>query len=75
LFDPAMTREAAPTARRGWLPGCSEAAIRTCLTEKAPIGTVLRQATGLVESPLRLIGPDRAEPDFGTLSRRPNALK
>jgi hypothetical protein len=33
-FDPAMTREAAPTGRRGRQPDDSDAAIQTCLTMK-----------------------------------------
>lgn len=42
---------------------------------KVPLGMALRQATGLAESLLRLIGLDRAVPDFSTLSRRRKTLK
>ena len=34
----------------------------------------LRQTTGFVQSLLRLVGLDRAVPDFGTLSRRQKTL-
>jgi hypothetical protein len=82
-----MTWEATPTGKRGRQPDCRDAAIRTCLTMKVPFGMVdgvapwvratmsTRQATGFVESLLRLIGPDRAVPDFSTLSRRQKTLK
>jgi Transposase DDE domain len=30
-FDPAMTWDAAPTGKRGRQPGCSDAAMQTCL--------------------------------------------
>ncbi len=42
---------------------------------KVLFGMALRQTTGFVESLLRLIGPDRAVPDFSTLSRRQKTLK
>ncbi len=37
-------------------------------------GMALRQTTGFVKSPLRLVGLDWAVPDFSTLSRRHKAL-
>ena len=74
-FDPAMTWEAAPIGKRGRQPADSDAAIRTCLTMKVLFGMALRQTTGFVESLLRLIGLDRAVPDFSTLSRRQKTLK
>ena len=74
-FDPAMTWDAAPTGKRGRQPDDSDAAIQTCLTMKVLFGMALRQTTGFVESLLRLIGPDRAVPDFSTLSRRHKTLK
>ncbi len=64
-FDPAMTWEAAPTVNRGRQPDYSDAPILTCLTMKVPFGSALRQSAGFVESLLRLLGPDRAVPDFG----------
>ena len=70
-FDPAMTWDAAPTGKRDY----SDAAIQTCLTMKVLFGMALRQATGFVESLVRLIGLDRAVPDFSTLSRRQKTLK
>lgn len=45
------------------------------LTINVLFGMALRQTTGFVESLLRLIGPDRAVPDFSTLSRRQKNLK
>jgi hypothetical protein len=33
-FDPAMTRKAGPTGKRGRQCDCSDAAIRTCLAMK-----------------------------------------
>jgi len=42
---------------------------------KVLFGMALRQATGFVESLLRLIGLDWAVPDFSTLSRRQKTLK
>ncbi|MCA3538113.1 MAG: IS5 family transposase, partial [Rhodobacter sp.] len=73
--DPEMTRGGDPTGKRGRTPGCSDGAIRTCLTMKVLFGMALRQTTGFVESLLRLIGRDWALPDFSTLSRRQKTLK
>jgi len=42
---------------------------------KVLFGMALRQTTEFVESLLRLIGLDRAVPDFSTLSRRQKTLK
>ncbi|QPM91972.1 IS5 family transposase ISPko1 [Pseudooceanicola algae] len=64
-----MTWVAAPTGRRGHQPTYSDAAIQTCLAMKVLFGMALRQATGGVESPLRLVGLYWAAPDLGTLSR------
>ncbi len=74
-FDPSMTWEAAPTGKRGRQHAYSDAAIQTCLTMKVLFGMALRQTTGFVESLLRLIGQDRAVPDFSTLSRLQKTLK
>jgi hypothetical protein len=74
-FDPTMIWGAAPTGKRGRQPAYSDAAIQTCLTMKVLFGMALRQTTGFVESLLRLIGLDRAVPDFSTLSRRQKTLK
>jgi Transposase DDE domain len=69
-FDPAMTREAAPTGKRGRQPAYDDAAIQICLTMKVLFAIALRQTIGFVESLLRLIGLDWTVPDFSTLSRR-----
>lgn len=45
-----------PTGRRGRKPDYSDVAIQTCLTLKVLFGMTLRQATGFVESLLRLRG-------------------
>jgi hypothetical protein len=55
-FDPAMTWEAVPTSKCGRQPDYSDAAIQTCLTMKVQFGMALRQATGFIESLLRLMG-------------------
>ena len=52
-FDPELTREAAPTGRRGRQQTCSDAAIQTCRTVKVLFGMALRQTTGFVENLLR----------------------
>ncbi len=63
-----------PTGKRGRQPQFSDAAIQSCLTLKVLFGLALRQATGFVESLLRLVGLDWAVPDFSTLSRRQKTL-
>lgn len=63
------------TGKRGRQPDYSDAAIQTCLPMKVLFGMALRQTTGFVESLLRLIGLDWAEPDLSTLSRRQKTLK
>ena len=70
-----MTREAAPTGKRGRQPDHMDAAIQTCLTIKVLFGMALRQTTGFVESLPGLIGLDWAVPDFSRLSRRQTPLK
>ena len=52
----------------------SDAAIQACLTLKVLFGLPLRQATGFVESLLKLVGLDWSVPDFSTLCRRQRAL-
>ena len=73
-FDPEMIWEAAPTGRRGRQHTYSDAAIQTCLSLKVLFGMALRQATGFVESLLRLVDLDWTVPDFSTLSRRQKTL-
>ena len=73
-FDPEMSWEAVPTGSRGRQQSYSDAAIQTCLSMKALFGMAVRQATGLVESLLRLIGLDWTVLDFSTLSRRQKTL-
>ncbi|AUR05779.1 transposase (plasmid) [Phaeobacter inhibens] len=55
-FDPEMSWDAAPTGRRGRQQTYSDAAIQTCLSMKVLFGMALLQATGFVESLLRLVG-------------------
>jgi hypothetical protein len=72
--DPQMGWEATPSGRRGRQQLFSDAAIQTCLTLKVLFGMALRQATGFVESLLRLMGLDWRVPDFSTLCRRQKSL-
>ena len=72
--DPQMGWEATPSGRRGRQQLFSDAAIQTCLTMKVLFGMALRQATGFVESLLRLMGLDWRVPDFSTLCRRQKSL-
>ena len=74
-LDKDMDWLAPATGRRGRQPTFSDAAIQFCLTIKCLFGLALRQATGMVESMLRLAGLDWAVPDFSTLSRRQKDLQ
>jgi len=73
-FNPEVTWKAAPTGKRGRQPRYSDAAIQACLTLKVLFGMPLRQATGFVESLLKLIDLDWEVPDFSTLCRRQKRL-
>ncbi len=73
-FDPGMSWDAVPTGRHGRQQTCSDTAIQTCLTMKVLFGMALRQATGFVESLLRLVALDWTVPDVSTLSRRQKTL-
>ncbi|BAQ71369.1 transposase, IS4 [Rhodovulum sulfidophilum] len=55
-FDSEMVWTPPPTGKSGRQPDFSDAAIQTCLTMKVLFGMALRQATGFVESLLRLVG-------------------
>jgi hypothetical protein len=74
-LDKGMNWLAPATGKRGRQPTFSDAAIQFCLTIKCLFGLALRQATGMVESMLRLAGLDWAVPDFSTLSRRQKDLQ
>lgn len=73
-LDKDMNLLAPATRRWGISPTFSDAAIQSCLTIKCHFGLVLRQATCMVESMLRLVGLDWVVPGFSTLSRRQNDL-
>jgi len=73
-FNPEITRKAEPTGKRGRQPRYSNAAIQACLTLKVLFGMPLRQATGFVESLLKLVDLDWQVPNFGTLCRRQKTL-
>ncbi|MFT5631085.1 MAG: hypothetical protein ACI9HB_002259 [Gammaproteobacteria bacterium] len=60
--------------KRGRQRRYSEAAIQACLTLKVLFGMPLRQATGFVESLLKLVDLDWEVPDFRTLCRRQKTL-
>jgi hypothetical protein len=74
-LDPALKWAAEPTGKRGRNPTFSDAAIQFCLTIKCLFGLALRQATGMVESLLRLANLDWNVPDSSTISRRQKTLK
>jgi len=74
-FDPEMSWEAAPTGKRGRQQTYSNTAIRPAWYDEGAVRHGLAaERTGFVESLLRLIGLDRAVPDFSTLSRRQKTL-
>ena len=73
-FDPDMGGVPPPTGKRGRQPQDSAAALQTCLTLKVLSAMALRQTTEFAESLLRLVGLDRAVPDFSTLCRRQKTL-
>jgi hypothetical protein len=68
-FDAEMDWGAAPSGKRGRQQVYSDAAIQACLTIKVLFGLPLRQATGFVESLLKLIGLNWLVPDFSALCR------
>lgn len=74
-LDPKLTWAAEPTGKRGRNPTFSDAAIQFCLTIKCLFGLALRQATGMVQSLLRLAHLDWKVPDSSTISRRQKTLK
>lgn len=53
----------------------SDEAIQCCLSLQALLGLPLRQARGLVQSLLKLMGLHWSVPDFSTLSRRSETLQ
>ena len=73
-LDKRITWFGAASGKRGRSPKFSDAAIQFCLTLKNLFGLALRQATGLIESVLRLSGLTWPTPDFSTLSRRQQTL-
>ena len=73
-FDTAMNWGAAPSGKPGRQQAYSDAAIQACLTIKVLFDLPLRQATGFVESLLKLIGLNWPVPDFSTLCRRQKTL-
>ena len=65
-FDPEMSWDSVPTGRRGRQRTYSDAAIRTFLSMKVLFGMALRQATGFMESLLRLVGLGWSVPFVGS---------
>lgn len=53
----------------------SNASVQSCPSIKSLFGLALRQGLGLVESLLRLAGPDWKAPDFSTVCRRRKTLR
>ena len=81
----SLTFHFADDVTQGWLnpnktgkPGASDTysdlAIQACLSLKVVFRLPLRQAQGLVQSVLGLLGLDLPTPDYSTLSRRQSAL-
>jgi hypothetical protein len=66
-FDPERVWVPPPSGKRGRQGEFSDAAIHACLTLKVLFGVPLRQTTGFVEGPLRLIGLNWSAPGFSTL--------
>ena len=73
-LDADMEWETRPSGKRGRQQAYSDAAIQVCLTLKVLFGLPLRQATGFMESLLKLSGLPWTVPDFSTLSRRHKTL-
>ena len=69
-FDPDMAWYAEKSRKRGRPEIFSDAAIHACLTFKVLFGLPLRQTVRLVESLIRMAGPDWPVPDVSTLCRR-----
>jgi IS5 family transposase len=63
------------SGKRGRSRLFTDAAIQFCLTIKNLFGLALRQATGMVQSLLKLAGLDWATPDYTTLCKRQRELK
>ena len=68
-FDAEMYCGPAPSGKRGRQQAYNDGAIQACLTIKVLFGLPLRQATGFVESLLKLIGMLWSVPDFSGLCR------
>jgi hypothetical protein len=59
-----MDWDATPSGKRGRQQAYSDPAIHACLTIKVLFGLPLRQATGFVESLLKLVSLDWSVPDL-----------
>jgi Transposase DDE domain len=66
---------AEPRTTRGGQASYSPLAITTALTLRAVFRLALRQAEGLINSLVRLLGLDLPVPDHSTLSRRAGTLE
>jgi hypothetical protein len=64
-FDAEMDWGAAPSGKRGRQQAYNHAAIEVCLTIKVLFGLLMRQATGFVESLLKLIRLNWSVPYVG----------
>ncbi len=73
-FGPQMVWTPPPTGKRGRQHHFGDAAIQACLTPRVLFGMPPGQTTGFVESLLKLVGLNRAVPDFGALCRRRKTL-
>lgn len=73
-LDKDMQWLASPSGKRGRSRTFSDAAIQFCLTIKCLFGWPLRQALGLVQSLLKLMGLSWSAPDYSTVCRRQRSL-
>lgn len=73
-LDKNMSWYATAQGKRGRAQIYSDAAIQFCLTIKCLFGLALRQAIGMVQSLLKLMGLGWRAPDYSTVSRRQKTL-
>ena len=74
-LDRDMSWYGSPLGKRGRTQTFSDAAIQFCLTIKCLFNLALRQAVGMVQSLLRLVGLDWPTPDYSTICRRQKHLQ
>ena len=73
-LDKDMRWSGGATGKRGRSTTYSDASIQFCLTINGLFNLPLRQAMGMAQSLLKLVGVDWQVPDFSTVSRRQKHL-